>query len=91
MFKGLKLSYANKETPDKEMEKKELKGSLFQAIERLPENQRIAYTLAKYDEMSYEKIAGIMGISLASVESLMFRAKENLKKRLLNYYESNFK
>jgi RNA polymerase sigma factor (sigma-70 family) len=82
---------AGKESPDKKVEQKEVSGALFKALDKLPENQRIAYTLAKYDDLSYDEIAEAMGLSLSSVESLMFRAKENLKKSLLNYYENNFK
>lgn len=80
-----------RESPDKKVEQKEVSGALFHALNKLPENQRIAYTLAKYDDLSYDEIAVVMGLSVSSVESLMFRAKDNLKKSLLNYYENNFK
>ena len=60
---------------------------LNEAIESLPENQRAAFTLSKYDEMSYKEIAEILNTTVASVESLIHRAKQNLKKRLQNYYE----
>ena|ERR1700749_1343016 len=72
------------------LELKEQKSELAKAIATLPENQRIAFTLAKYDELSYEEIAEIMSVSLSSVESLLFRAKANLKKRLQKYYENYF-
>jgi RNA polymerase sigma-70 factor (ECF subfamily) len=54
-----------------------------QAINELPDNQRAALILAKYDDKSYQEIAQIMGISLASVASLIFRAKERLKDKLV--------
>ncbi len=60
------------------------------AIEKLPENQKIAFTLSKQDEMSYQEIAEILNTSVSSVESLIHRAKNNLKKRLFNYYKKNF-
>lgn len=72
------------------LEQKEQKTELTKAIDNLPENQRIAFTLAKYDELSYEEIAAIMGVSVSSVESLMFRAKTNLKKKLQKYYKNYF-
>lgn len=53
---------------------------LHQAIDKLPENQRTALILNKYEELSYKEIAEVMGISLSSVESLLFRAKNNLEK-----------
>lgn len=53
---------------------------LHKAIDKLPENQRTALILNKYEELSYKEIADVMGVSLSSVESLIFRAKNNLEK-----------
>ena len=64
--------------------------SLFQAIDSLSENQRIAFTLHKLEGLSYQEITEIMGLSLSSVESLMFRAKKNLRKKLENYYKNQY-
>ena len=55
---------------------------LLMALESLAENQRIAFTLAQIEGHSYKEVSEIMGISFSSVESLMFRARNNLKKRL---------
>ena len=64
------------------LENKEKATLLFKAIDSLPENQKIAFTLHKVEDLSYEEIARIMGISLSSVESLMHRAKVSLQKKL---------
>lgn len=69
-------------------EKKEQAAVLFSAIDRLPENQKIAFTLHKTEGLSYEEIAEIMKKSVSSVESLMHRAKTNLRQLLTNYYNS---
>ena len=69
------------------MEKKEKAGELFKAVEKLPDNQRIAFTLNKLEGQSYLEIAEIMNTTLYAVESLMGRAKANLKKILKDYYE----
>jgi RNA polymerase sigma-70 factor (ECF subfamily) len=69
------------------MEKKEKAGELFKALEKLPGNQRVAFTLHKLEGQSYQEIAGIMNTTLYAVESLMGRAKANLKKILKTYYE----
>lgn len=61
---------------------------LKKAIDSLPENQRIAFTLCKYDELSYQEITDIMNLSLSSVESLIHRAKLNLQKKLITYYKN---
>jgi len=62
--------------------RQEVSKMLKYALEKLSENQRIAFTLSKYDDLTNSEIAGIMGISVAAVESLMHRAKMNLQKSL---------
>ncbi len=69
-------------------ENREKASILFSAIEKLPEKQRIAFTLHKVEDLSYEQIADVMQKSLSSIESLMHRAKDNLKKHLYAYYNS---
>jgi RNA polymerase sigma-70 factor (ECF subfamily) len=69
-------------------ENKEKAAILYRAIEKLPENQRIAFTLHKLEDLSYDQISEIMNKSLSSVESIMHRAKLNLRKELFNYYKS---
>jgi RNA polymerase sigma-70 factor (ECF subfamily) len=75
--------------PGVELENQERASILFAAIEKLPENQRLAFTMHKLDGIPYEEIAMIMDTSLSSVESLIFRARQNLKKLLSDYYEEN--
>jgi RNA polymerase sigma-70 factor (ECF subfamily) len=75
--------------PGIELENKERASILFSAIDRLPENQKIAFTLHKIEGIAYEYVAIAMKLSLSSVESLLFRAKQNLKKSLGDYYEKN--
>ena len=76
--------------PGVQLENKELAGHLFKAISELPENQKTAFTLHKVEGLSYQEICDVMKISLSSVESLMFRAKQNLKALLGEYYNNNF-
>ena len=75
--------------PHKQMENEDRIKVLSWALDKLPENQRVAFTLSKYDEMSYKEIAEILGVSISSVESLIHRAKTNLKKKLYNYYKKH--
>lgn len=74
------------EHPGVQMEKKERAGELFQALKLIPDNQRIAFTLHKLEGQSYQEVAEIMNTTLYAVESLMGRAKANLKKELGKYY-----
>jgi RNA polymerase sigma factor (sigma-70 family) len=71
------------------LEEEDRKKVLSWAIESLPENQKVAFTLSKYDEKSYKEIAEILDTTISSVESLIFRAKTNLKKKLYKYYKEN--
>ena len=53
-----------------------------QAVEALPENQRAAVLLHKYQEVDYRQIARILRVSESAVKSLLFRAYETLRIRL---------
>lgn len=75
--------------PDKLLENKDRARILTWAVGKLPENQRIAFTLSKYQDMSYEEIALVLNTSISSVESLIHRAKTNLRKRLLGFYKKH--
>ena len=51
------------------------------AVATLPANQQKAFILYYYEELSYKEISSVLGLSVSSVESLLFRARENLKKK----------
>lgn len=69
------------------LDKKEKAAALFKAIANLPENQRIAFSLHKVEGLSYQEVSEVMNTTVSSVESLMHRAKNNLKKSLEAYYK----
>lgn len=75
--------------PGVQLENKERSAILFKALDQLPENQRAAFVLHKMEDLSYAEIAEVLKITVSSVESLMFRAKQNLRKLLAEYYEQN--
>jgi RNA polymerase sigma-70 factor (ECF subfamily) len=74
------------EPADAGLEERELRKALHLAIGSLPANQRIAFTMHRYEELSYKEIAEVMNVSVSSVESLLHRAKLNLQQRLEKYY-----
>ena len=82
------LQVADFDHPGIKTENKEQANILYAAIDRLPDNQRAAFTLHKVEGLSYEQIADVLQKSVSSVESLMFRAKNNLKKELYSYYHN---
>lgn len=61
---------------------------LFKAIQKLPENQRIAFSLHKVEGLSYQEVADVMETTVSAVESLIHRARQNLRKSLENFYNS---
>ena len=68
--------------PGVAMDRKENAAKLFRAIGQLPENQKTAFTLHKLEDLSYQEISEVMKTSVPAVESLMHRARQNLKKIL---------
>lgn len=68
--------------PGVALDQKENAARLFKAIDQLPESQKIAFTLHKLESLSYQEISEIMRTSVSAVESLMHRARQNLKKIL---------
>lgn len=70
-------------TPDQQIEILEKEQIVQKAIHSLPERQKTALILHRYENLSYEEIATVMEISLSAVESLLHRAKDNLTKKLL--------
>ena len=56
-----------------------------QAISSLPEKQRLAVVLRRYEKMPYEEIAETLGISVPAVKSQLFRARTALRESLSQY------
>ena len=58
-------------------------GRIFAALQGLPTNQRLAVVLTKFDGLSYDEISRVLRCSKSAVESLLVRAKKNLREKLL--------
>ncbi|MBC8127343.1 MAG: sigma-70 family RNA polymerase sigma factor [Gloeobacteraceae cyanobacterium ES-bin-144] len=74
--------------PDAELLQAELQQAVDQAIASLPETQRMAVVLRRYEQLSYEEIADVLGLSVSAVKSLLFRARTALREALSGYLES---
>ena len=74
-------------TPEELFKRAKKMAIIQQAIDSLPPNQKIAFILSKYEGFSYIEIAEIINTSISAVESLLFRAKQQLKKELTPYKE----
>lgn len=68
--------------PQQQLEQTERDEAIRKAIDALPEKQRIAFVLSKYDDLTQKEIAAIMQSTEGSVEQLLQRAKTNLQKKL---------
>ena len=76
-------------TPQEELEDKERKEVLDWALSKLPDNQKTAIILSKYEGFNNKEITEIMDLSLSAVEALMHRGKKNLQKELKYYFEKH--
>ncbi|MEM9648520.1 MAG: RNA polymerase sigma factor [Bacteroidota bacterium] len=74
--------------PGIQLENKEKSEMLFAAINKLPEAQKVVFTLHRIDGLSYREISEVTEKSISSIESLLFRAKRNLQKILTKYYKN---
>ncbi|MFQ6091564.1 MAG: RNA polymerase sigma factor [bacterium] len=73
--------------PDTHLEQKELNRIIMEAISALPPNQRLAVILKRFERLSYQEIAEVLEVSVSAVESLLFRAKQTLRKKLGPYVQ----
>jgi RNA polymerase sigma-70 factor (ECF subfamily) len=55
------------------------------AIARLPEKQRLAVILRRYEQMPYEEMATVLELSVPAVKSQLFRARNSLREMLSEY------
>jgi RNA polymerase sigma-70 factor, ECF subfamily len=74
-------------TPDATLLQAELQAEIEKAIMLLPDTQRMALVLRRYEELSYEDIADVLDLSVPAVKSLLFRARTELRERLKDYLE----
>ncbi|MBA3385609.1 MAG: sigma-70 family RNA polymerase sigma factor [Verrucomicrobiota bacterium] len=71
--------------PDSSLLESELHEAIASAIAQLPETQRMALVLRRFEELSYEEIAEVLDQSVPAVKSLLFRARTELRQRLKSY------
>lgn len=74
--------------PDAELLQTELQRAVDDAIAALPESQRMAVILRRYEQLSYEEIAETLDLTVSAVKSLLFRARTALRENLARYLDS---
>lgn len=68
-------------------ENREKLAILYKALNQLPDKQHLAWVLSEMENMPYKEISEVMQLSVSSIESLLVRAKKNLRKLLSHLYE----
>lgn len=76
-------------TVEVELIRRDRAEQIRRAVEALPEKQRAAVLLHKYQEMDYDEIAGVLGCSESALKSLLFRAYETLRVELAPLVEAS--
>jgi RNA polymerase sigma-70 factor (ECF subfamily) len=77
------------EEPDRIFEEEEAKSLVRDAIDSLPEKQRMAFILHKYESLTSREISEILGVSVRTVEARIHRAKRKLQKELVVRLKKN--
>ena len=73
--------------PDASLLENELRQAIEEAIMQLPESQRMALVLRRYEQLSYEEIAEVLDLSVPAVKSVLFRARTELRSRVSKYLD----
>jgi len=76
-------SSSSSPSPSATLEREELARITHEVLEELPEIFRTVLVLREYEDMAYQDIADLLGISIGTVESRLFRARARFKERLL--------
>ena len=74
--------------PDTALLDDEMQRAIQSAIDELPETQRMAVILRRYDDIPYEEIGEILELSVPAVKSVLFRARTELREKLKRYLEA---
>ena len=74
-------------SPDAVLLDTEMQTAIARAIEELPETQRMAVILRRYQDVSYEEIAEVLELTVPAVKSVLFRARTELREKLKRYLD----
>ena len=83
---GVTMDLADGEmTAEQAMVRRERLMGIRRKIEALPERQRLAVVMHKYQQMDYRQIAEVLELSESATKSLLFRAYETLREQLKEF------
>jgi len=84
----LQIADSTVKAPDTALLDDEMQAAIQRAIDELPETQRMAIVLRRYDDISYEEIGEILDLSVPAVKSVLFRARTELREKLRHYLDT---
>lgn len=83
---GAQLADPRAADPAREASERELQQKIHAAIQALPDAQRTAVILCRFEGLAYDEIAEVLGCSVSAVKSLLHRARQTLKEQLRGWY-----
>ena len=72
-------------TVEEKLVRRERLMAIRKTVQKLPERQRIAVLMHKYQQMDYKQIAEVLKLSESATKSLLFRAYETLREQLKSF------
>jgi RNA polymerase sigma-70 factor (ECF subfamily) len=84
----LQMPDPNVKSADTALLDEEMQAAIQKAIDELPETQRMAIILRRYDDIPYEEIGEILDLSVPAVKSVLFRARTELREKLKRYLDA---
>ncbi|MFL2753349.1 MAG: sigma-70 family RNA polymerase sigma factor [Gammaproteobacteria bacterium] len=85
----LSESATTSENPENILQADQLRSTINNALQSLPEDIRVTLSLREYDGLSYEEIAGVLKCPIGTVRSRIHKGREMLDKTFLRYNQSN--
>lgn len=85
--RAFQLQDTRNKLPSHVMMEEEMQAAIQKAIDALPQVQRMAVILRRYQDVSYEEIGKILELSVPAVKSVLFRARTELRERLREYLD----
>lgn len=89
--RGAAEAASDRDDPAAALTENEMRELIRRTVAALPERQKAMIILNKFEGRSYQEIAHIMNVSVASVESCLHRAKLNLQQRLALHFPTRFR
>jgi RNA polymerase sigma-70 factor, ECF subfamily len=83
---GVQIADKHAVDPSRAVAERELQERIHAAIQALPEAQRTAVILCRFEGLPYEQIAAVLHCSVSAVKSLLHRARQTLKEQLRGLY-----